>query len=315
MLVPSEHWEVMNHMPEGDELKTISGGSADVHAEALTHDVKPTELVPEMPEPQSAAGHPRSQFVYALGRVEPRFPSMAVEKEFAQAIGRSDATGLTDRQALESIVTQRENRYLARRLCWVFSIEGVDTYVLFPADPADLDLLVESVRTAPRATDIDVVVGMRRSLAPPEVCNGQVLPMVAFEQLYSFDIDSLVKSIPRPEKTTAKQFEPVAEELFSRVAQLADNAGATDEHRALNYLTVRYPAVYTTAADAYGRNLSLSAVDALPSRLSGPRSIVDVIFSYTNRQTDVTEKFFVRVDVTEAFPFLLTKISPYVDRR
>lgn len=41
--------------------------------------------------------------------------------------------------------------------------------------------------------------------------------------------------------------------------------------------------------------------------------ILDVIFSYSHRQTDVTEKHFVRVDVTEQFPFLVTKLSPYYD--
>jgi hypothetical protein len=51
-----------------------------------------------------------------------------------------------------------------------------------------------------------------------------------------------------------------------------------------------------------------------PSALSGTRKIVEVIFSYTNRETDVTEKFFVRVDVTEEFPFLHTKLSSYFDR-
>jgi hypothetical protein len=40
------------------------------------------------------------------------------------------------------------------------------------------------------------------------------------------------------------------------------------------------------------------------------RKIVDVVFSYTNRQTDVTAKYFVRVDATEEFPFLVTKMSP-----
>ncbi len=50
------------------------------------------------------------------------------------------------------------------------------------------------------------------------------------------------------------------------------------------------------------------------SPLSGTRKIVDVIFSYTNRNTDFTEKFFVRMDVTEEFPFLVTKLSPYYDR-
>ena len=40
---------------------------------------------------------------------------------------------------------------------------------------------------------------------------------------------------------------------------------------------------------------------------------MEVIFSFTNRQTDVIEKFFTRVDVTEEFPFLVTKMSPYYD--
>jgi hypothetical protein len=48
--------------------------------------------------------------------------------------------------------------------------------------------------------------------------------------------------------------------------------------------------------------------------LSGVRNIVEVIFSFTNRATDVVEKQFLRVDVTEEFPFLVTKLSPYYDR-
>jgi len=52
---------------------------------------------------------------------------------------------------------------------------------------------------------------------------------------------------------------------------MADNAGAIDEHRALNYLAVRYPAVCATAADAHAHNASLAAVDVRPSRLSGVR--------------------------------------------
>ena len=43
-------------------------------------------------------------YVYALGRVEPRFPSVGVEKEFAQATGRAQAAGLTDRQAIQELL-------------------------------------------------------------------------------------------------------------------------------------------------------------------------------------------------------------------
>ena len=162
--------------------------------------------------------------------------------------------------------------------------------------------------------DLDVVIGMNGPIAPPQMCNGLMVPIVVFDQIYSFDRDALIKSIPKPEKTTAKEFAPAAEELFDRIMQMTDNAGATDEHRALNYLAVRYPAIYAAAAEAFARNASLTAVDVRPSPLSGMRKVVDVIFSYTNRNTDVTEKFFVRVDVTDEFPFLVTKLSPYYDR-
>jgi len=193
------------------------------------------------------------------------------------------------------------------------SIGGLETYIIYPRDPVDIDLLVEAVRAEPGPMDLDVVIGTRGPIAPPEICNGLMLPIVAFDQLYSFDRDSLIKAIPRPEKTTAKDFAAAAAELFDRVLQMTDNAGATDEHRALNYLAVRYPAIYSTAADAFGRNAALSAVDVRPSPINGGRTVVDVIFSFTNRSTDVVEKSFVRVDVTEQFPFLVTKMSPCYD--
>jgi PatG C-terminal len=121
----------------------------------------------------------------------------------------------------------------------------------------------------------------------------------------------LIKFIPRPDKVPAKEFQPAAEELFDRIMQMTDNAGATLEDRALNYLAVRYPAVYTKVAEQFTADASLSEVEVRPSPISDVRTIVDVLFAFTNRNTD---KFFVRVDVTEEFPFLVTKMSPYYDR-
>jgi hypothetical protein len=194
------------------------------------------------------------------------------------------------------------------------TIEGLDTYILVPRDPADFGLLVEALRPTPSPMDLDCVIGVRGPIAPAEMCNGLMVPIVMFDQLYSFDRDAFTKAVPRPEKTSAKEFAAAAEELFDRIMQMADNAGATDEHRALNYCAVRYQAVYANAADAFARNASLSAVEVRPSPLSGTRKVVDVIFAYTNRNTDVTEKYACRVDVTEEFPFLVTKLSPYYDR-
>lgn len=256
----------------------------------------------------------KPSYIYAIGKVEARFPNLAAEKEFAQATGRSDTAGKTDQQTFHAVLSKREHRYLVRQLCWVLSIQGLDTYLLVPRDPGDIDLLVEAIRPAASPNDIDVVIGVRGPIASPEMCNGLMVPIVAFDQIYSFDRESLIKAIPKPEKTTAAQFAPAAEELFNRVIQLTDNAGATDDHRALNYLAMRYPTIYSKTAEQFGGNCSLTSVEVQPSPMSGTRKIVDVIFCYTNRATDFTEKFFVRVDVTEEFPFLVTKLGPYYDR-
>jgi PatG Domain len=252
-------------------------------------------------------------YVYGIGRVEARFPNLAAEKEFAQATGRTETAGKTDQQAFHAVLSKRENRYLVRQLCWVLCIQGLDTYLLVPRDPTDIDLLVGAIRPVLSPNDIDVIIGLRGPIAPPTMCNGLMVPIVMFDQIYSFDRDKLIKAIPKPEKTTAAQFSPVAEELFNRIMQLADNAGATVEHRALNYLAMRYPAIYSRAAEEFAHDFSLTGVEVRPSPLSSTRNIVEVIFAYTNRNTDFTEKFYVRVDVTDEFPFLVTKMSPYYD--
>jgi hypothetical protein len=250
-------------------------------------------------------------WVYAIGRIEARFPTVSVEKEFAQATGRADTKGLTDRQTLHAVLSKPENRYLLRQLCFVMTVEGLETYILTPRDPADYSQLAEAIRPSPSPLDMDVVIGMKGPIAPPQMCNGLMVPIVVFDQIYSFDREALIKAIPKPEKTSAKEFAPAAEELFDRMMQMTDNAGATDEHRALNYLAVRYQAIYAKAAEYFGQNCSLTGVDIQGSPLSGVRNVLNVIFTYTNRNTDVDDQCFVRVDVTDEFPFLVTKLSPY----
>jgi hypothetical protein len=290
--------------------------SIDIPAAAPGPNGASTPLAPQQLAPAacptcgSAAAY---SFVFAVGRIEVRFASPGVEKELAQVIARAPGKGKTDREAMQSVLSLRENRYLALQMCWVLTIQGLETYLLVPRDPADIELLVGALRSAPRPTDLDVVIGVRGPIAPPEMCNGLMVPIVTFDQIYSFDRDELIKAIPRPEKG-AKGFQPAAEELFDRLMQMTDNAGATDDTRSLNYLAVRYPGIYAKVAEQFASGSSLSGVEVRPSGLSAVRRIVDVILAFTSRSTDVTEKFFVRVDVTEAFPFLVTKLSPYYDR-
>ena len=296
--------------------------SPENHASAKISPQAGTVPISEAPGKSSCRGMLNGggtyPYIYTLGRIAARFPTMGVEKEFVQATGRTgkETAGLTNQKTFHSVLSKPENRYLVRKMCWVLAIEGIDTYILQPRDPADFDSLVEAIRPAPSHMDIDVVIGVKGPIAPPDICNGLMVPIAGFDQIYSFNRASFLEALKekRPENIPEKEFMAAAEELLDRIMQMADNAGATDEHRALNYVAMRYDAIYGKTAEMHGRNFSLTAVEVRPSLLSGVRKIVDAIFSYTQRETDFTEKFFVRVDVTEEFPFLVTKLSPYYDR-
>ena len=266
--------------------------------------------------PTCAGGLPAGppSYVYALGRIEARFPRLSVEKEFAQVVGRANTRGKTDTETFHSVLSKPENRYLARQVCWVMTIEGLETYILTTRAITDIDLLVESLRASPDRMDVDVVIGVKGPIAPSDFCNGLLLPIVGCDQIYSFDRDTLLKAIPRPKGATDEEFGKATREVFEQILQIADNAGAIDDHRALNYAAVRFPGFYSKTFEKFSNGFSLTAIDVRPSRLATARKIVDVVFSYTNRQTWVTEQWFARFDVTEEFPFLVSPLALYFER-
>lgn len=251
--------------------------------------------------------------VYAIGTIQARFPSMGVEKEFVQAVKEGETSNLTNQQALYKILSQEDNRYLAREVCWVFTIENLDTYIIQPKSETELTHLIEAIKPV-KGVDCDVIIGMRGPIAPPEMCNGLQVPIVLCDRIYSFNVDDFINAIPKPKSMKDATFKEAAQELFLRIMQMADNAGEMDEHRAVNYVALRYPAIYAQTMEMYAADKSLSGVDVRPSRISGTRRIVQVIFSYVDRNTDVPEKYFTRVDVTEKWPFLVTKLQPFYDR-
>lgn len=263
------------------------------------------------PEP---APMPGPTYVYGIGRIEPRFSSLSVEREYAQVVARLDTTGQTDAQIMRQVLRDRENRYLARQMCWVFTVQGLPTYLVSIRDPADLDLLIDAVRDKPAPTDVDVIIGLLGPLAPPEACEGLVLPIAVADHIYSFRRSELIDALPVPEQADQESFRRSAAEVLDRILQLADNSGATDEHRALNYLAVRYQPIYARTAQQHQDQSSLIAVEVRPSRLSGPEKIVDVVLSFRGRATDLTEQFFVRVNMTGEFPFVLTGLQPFFER-
>jgi len=252
----------------------------------------------------------QNSFVYALGRIEPRFPRLSVEKEFAQAAGQIETAGLTDAQTLVKTLSESRNQYLARQLCWVMMISGLETYLVVPRQPSDVILLVESLRSETDLGALDAVIGVKGPVAPPDMCNGLALPIVIFDQLYWFDRESLLKSLPAHK---GKETHASASELLDRILAATDNSGNSDEHRALNYLAVRYSGIYSLAAECQTRDLALTALAGRLWSLSTARRIVEIVFTFTQRKNEFVEKYCCRVDVNDEFPFLVSKIAPYYD--
>jgi PatG Domain len=252
-----------------------------------------------------------SSYVYAIGNIEPRFPNASVEREFQHALRITKTSGKTDQQAKYSVLSERNNRYLAREMCWVLVVNGVDTYALRPHYPEDFDLLIEAAR--PRSeTDIDIVIGTRGPIASPEMCDGRPIPIVIFDQIYSDRKEELKKIIPRPEKISVKMFDDTADDILSRILSMVDNVGATDRDRALNFLAVRSPEIYVHTTDMYGKDFSFRNIEVRPSPIvaMGQREI-DVILFYAHRNKPIEEKCLIRVNVGK-FPYITKIVAPYI---
>ncbi|HSY00472.1 MAG TPA: hypothetical protein VLG91_24275 [Streptomyces sp.] len=254
-------------------------------------------------------------YVYVLGRVRAVFPDLSVQHEFSQVASADGIRDATDADALHRVLSAPENRYLARQMCYVLSVQGLDTYVLEPVDPMGLDDLVAALRPVRDSRDLAVVVGTLGPVLPPGACQGLSVPVVHVEKIWAFDSRELIEAIDRPDDTSRKEFERTAREVLDRVLQLNNNAGLDPTHRALNYLTVREQEIYRKTSDMRAEGYTLSGVEAGPSRLSvGSQSVVTVVLSYTHRQTNVTEKLFVRVGLAGLFPYRVTPVQRYYDR-
>ena len=51
--------------------------------------------------------------VYALGRIDARFPDLAAENEFAQASGRAETAGKTDQETFHAVLSAKTATWCA----------------------------------------------------------------------------------------------------------------------------------------------------------------------------------------------------------
>jgi hypothetical protein len=271
----------------------------------------------------------RGGFVYAIGTVEAEYPNIAIEREMqvmAHALGveaepdpAMPLRPTEDRSWQHTVLSRNRKitRYLARQLSWRLTVENSPAFVLSPRDPTDFDELIDCLArpkylrqarakrkkgtAASPGTldppsgdpqDLDVVIGTMGS----QTANGIDVLM---DQVFTI----------QPE-----QLSPPG--LGAYFKQLADNHGLTDEERAYNYLMARY-AISPENLKEINKDFELAGVPTMYSRLgAGNRRVVRVIYTFNSKgpNSPAQRKFFVRVDVTDEFPFIVTSWNQYLQR-
>jgi PatG C-terminal len=200
-----------------------------------------------------------------------------VTHELIQALGTPDFQGGYELAKL----LLPENRYLARRLVWVLVVQGQDTFYLKPNEPSEFKLLLEAA-----AAEFSLVVGTGN--APADQKN---LPTVWFNQIYHFNLNGFFQNLcehlgPDESRGQAQPVIEICRDRFERIIYTANNAGHQSPFRALNYLAVRYPAIYgETSKIIQQQNLKLIGLEVHHSQLNFGRKVENVIFAFKDGQT------------------------------
>ncbi|ADZ91938.1 hypothetical protein GV054_13665 [Marinomonas mediterranea] len=229
-----------------------------------------------------------TQPVYALGELRPFFPSLDLQKEFAAAASSlnlkpDDYYGVFSYSYTDSSsgLSFRPYLYLAEKACWAYSINNVDTYLVVPRFQNELDALIDALNPS-NSPQQSSLIGELGGLAPDGKCDDLRLPIVICNHV---------------ESNSTKDMAPISLQL---------NDGASNEHRAINFLVFNYAAILPKGLDLPKELLSLTYQ---PYQQTG-RSLVELVLTYYEQ--GVEESYSCGIDVTDQYPFVDFPLRRYV---
>ncbi|MEO8220525.1 MAG: hypothetical protein ABI563_07040 [Specibacter sp.] len=243
-------------------------------------------------------------FVYAVGHLRARFPNLGAEKEYAQQTD-SDPDALIRTQEMKTTLLDETNRHLARQMQWIFTGPASEVCTVVTRESADLVNLVEALSDDDQT--VHALIGHVAVYVEPSASVQPNLPAVWVDQLFSFTVEEFVRSLPDPDRESkvedAEAWIRTSRQLFSWLTQRSGNRGLSDQHRAMNYLALRYPPIYHLAFNQQHEGKALIGVEAHLTPNGGRREVA-VRFIFRHAQTHVTERYDCQVDTHDLFPFL-----------
>lgn len=262
---------------------------------------------------------PPTRYVYAVGVLRPVYPSRSLHEEMLQAADRSEAPGPGNQLDFQ-VMRLGENVHVARDVCFVLQVGGMDTYLVKPRSYLELYEMVNDLQQQETSNEplYAVIVGLMGSLAPPEACGGRQLPVVVCNQYMSFTQTAMVAAL-QGSKPAGEIDGAVAQDMLRRmVLDAPDDAGEMPEHRALNYLALQYPDIYAQATsylqptslnNPWQQVMYFAGARAQPAEVQGTRVVMDIVLTYRERHTQDRLESTCKVDVTGQFPFLVTPLA------
>lgn len=250
------------------------------------------------------------QYVYAIGTLDIRFPSVALEREYAQKERMGGKSGEVESRSQRIHRVLSQYHHLSRNACYTLSVGSIPAYVLAPVSAAVGRDLVEATATIGEPTTRSLVIGRRVGTSVPQSCGGLLVPVVACDQVYTFSLEEWVNGLAevameplKASNISAEGFKKIAQEVFMQVTASMENVGGLDTHRALNYVLVQHPGFFVAIAER-SEECMLDRIETRSVSSSALRTHVAVIATFIKRMTGVPERLFCVVDVSERWPFI-----------
>jgi hypothetical protein len=268
-------------------------------------------------------------YVYSLGRIYFNYPNESVRNEVAQARFRAGIEmRVPEREGLYQLFTGKdkdEYLYLSRQLCWIFALGRIETYILLPSTQQDHDVLISTLQYSERdilqtitnEPVVNLLIGQKGPISPMGMCGNLALPMIRIDQVGTYRLADLNKvlidSYDDKMGIGKQKYEDSLNQVFSKLWEISENEGSTDESRAINYLIMRSMMIYQQSAIIQVKeNSALENIFTKPVKTVGSRKIVEVILSFKS-SSGLTDMYSIDVDVSGEFPFLLGGLKRYLD--
>ncbi|AQQ00788.1 hypothetical protein B0W48_13800 [Pseudoalteromonas aliena] len=265
-----------------------------------------------------------NHFVYCVGNINAKFPTLNLEKELNQnSIMSSEQLpmldNVNDNIALERLnrnknlyqqlfkgLSQPNNRYIARSMEWVLDNRfNEQQYKLLLSTDELLTQCISALgRTESSKKGQVAIVGSVTDAGEMFVTAIMPTTVMPFGQLLNGEHGSNAQFL----------------KLIDEITALDSSSGNTDGARALNFALYNNVDIYNHTYSLYynsssdGPNPSgyqLLAIDT-DTLTSGDRIVVNVIFKYQGINTGALQFWYCRVDVTGEYPFIVSSWQQYL---